>query len=136
MSGVPLETCWAFSTLWNNKWAVCRSKHVEPSVHFGIINSITSCILLVFLLSHTTMYGSMNIKFMIITLQVGNRHPADSTQICSHVRWWFNRSFTDRWKHSGMTSIVLLRQSYVFVCLCIVQKNWSLEIAKDMIERR
>ena len=30
-------------------WAVCRSKHVEPSVNFGIINFITSCILLVFL---------------------------------------------------------------------------------------
>jgi len=32
-------------------WAMCRSKHVEPSVNFGIINSITSCTLLVFLLS-------------------------------------------------------------------------------------
>ena len=28
-------------------WAVCRSKHVEPSINFGIINSITRCILLV-----------------------------------------------------------------------------------------
>ena len=28
-------------------WAECRSKHVEPSVNFGIINSITRCILLV-----------------------------------------------------------------------------------------
>ena len=33
-------------------WAVCRSKHVEPLINFGIINSITSCILLVFLLNH------------------------------------------------------------------------------------
>jgi len=41
---------------------VCRSKHVEPSLNFGIINSITSCILLVLLLSRTTMHGSMNIK--------------------------------------------------------------------------
>ena len=41
---------------------MCRSKHVEPSVNSGIINSITSCILLVFLLSHTKMHGSMNIK--------------------------------------------------------------------------
>jgi hypothetical protein len=32
---------------------VCRSKHVEPSLNYGIINSITGCILLVFLLSHT-----------------------------------------------------------------------------------
>jgi hypothetical protein len=32
--------------------AVCRSKHAEPSINCGVINSITSCILLVFLLSH------------------------------------------------------------------------------------
>ena len=30
---------------------MCRSKHVEPSINFGIINSITRCILLAFLLS-------------------------------------------------------------------------------------
>jgi len=35
-----------YSSWW---WAVCRSKHVEPSINFGIINSITSCILSVFL---------------------------------------------------------------------------------------
>ena len=32
---------------------MCRSKHVEPSINFGIIISIISCILLVFLLSST-----------------------------------------------------------------------------------
>jgi len=31
---------------------VCRSKYVEPSINFGIVSSITSCILLVFLLNH------------------------------------------------------------------------------------
>jgi len=50
-------------TVWSSWWwAVCRSKHVEPSINFEIVNSITSCILLVFLLSHTTMHGSTNIK--------------------------------------------------------------------------
>jgi len=34
------------------------------NMEFGIINSITSCILLVFVLSHTAMHGSMNIKFI------------------------------------------------------------------------
>jgi hypothetical protein len=33
---VPANTVW--SSWW---WAVCRSKHVEPSINFGIINSIT-----------------------------------------------------------------------------------------------
>jgi hypothetical protein len=32
----------AENTVWSSWWwAVCRSKHVEPSVNFGIINSIT-----------------------------------------------------------------------------------------------
>jgi len=44
MSGVPLETCWAFSKLWNNKFYY----------------KVASCWL--FLLSHTAMHGSMNIK--------------------------------------------------------------------------
>jgi len=44
---------------------VCRSKHVEPSINFGIINSITSWILLVFLLSHT-IQESMNIKYILV----------------------------------------------------------------------
>jgi len=32
----------AASTVWSSWWwAVCHSKHVEPSINFGIINSIT-----------------------------------------------------------------------------------------------
>ena len=41
-------------------------KHVEPSINFGIINSITRLHLVgfFFLLIHTAMHGSMNIKFI------------------------------------------------------------------------
>jgi len=45
MSGVPLEKCWAFNKRWNNKFYY----------------KVASCWL--FLLIHTTMHGSMNIKF-------------------------------------------------------------------------
>ena len=45
MSGVPLETCSAFNERWNNKFYY----------------TVASCWL--FLLSHTTIHGSMNIKF-------------------------------------------------------------------------
>jgi hypothetical protein len=45
MSGVPLETCWAFNERWNNKFYY----------------KVASCWL--FLLSHTTMHGSMNMKY-------------------------------------------------------------------------
>ena len=47
MSDIPLETCWAFNELWNNKFRY----------------QVASCWLL--LLSHTTMHGSMNIKYCI-----------------------------------------------------------------------
>jgi hypothetical protein len=43
-SGVPLETCWVFNKLWNNKFYY----------------KAASCWL--FLLIHTAMHGSMNIK--------------------------------------------------------------------------
>ena len=48
MSDIPLETRWACNVLWNNKFRY----------------QVASCWLL--LLSHTTMHGSMNIKFDII----------------------------------------------------------------------
>jgi hypothetical protein len=44
MSGVPLETCWAFNKRWNNIFYY----------------KVASCWL--FLLIHTTIHGSMNIK--------------------------------------------------------------------------
>jgi hypothetical protein len=44
MSSMPLETCWAFNERWNNKFYY----------------KVASCWL--FLLSHTTMHRSMNIK--------------------------------------------------------------------------
>jgi hypothetical protein len=47
MSGVPLETCWAFNKRWNNKF----------------FYKVASRWL--FLLSHTTMHWSMNIKLII-----------------------------------------------------------------------
>jgi len=50
MSGMTLETCWAFNERWNNKFYY----------------KVASCWL--FLLSHTTMHGSMNIKNLEIFL--------------------------------------------------------------------
>jgi hypothetical protein len=52
MSGMPLETCWAFNERWNNKFYY----------------KVASCWL--FLLSHTTMHGSMNIKFLPIVPKI------------------------------------------------------------------
>jgi len=41
---------------------VCRSKHVEPSKNFGIINSITKLHLVGISTEQSTMHGSMSIK--------------------------------------------------------------------------
>jgi hypothetical protein len=52
----------AANTVWSSWWwAVCRSKHVEPLVNFGIINSITKLHLVGISTESFTMYGSMNI---------------------------------------------------------------------------
>jgi len=49
---------------------VCRSKHVEPSINFGIINSITKLHLVgISTESSSTMHGSMNIKNMTVVKQ-------------------------------------------------------------------
>jgi hypothetical protein len=48
MSGMPLETCWAFNERWNNKF------------YYKVAYSW------LFLLSHTTMHGSMNVKCKLI----------------------------------------------------------------------
>jgi len=48
---------------------VCRSKHVEPSINFGIINSITKLHLVGISAESSTMHGSMNMKFITMLLQ-------------------------------------------------------------------
>ena len=42
-----------------------HSKHVEPSISFGIIHSITKLPLVGISTESSTMHGSMNIKFTI-----------------------------------------------------------------------
>jgi hypothetical protein len=54
MSGMPLETCLAFDERCNNKFCY----------------KVASCWL--FLLSHTAMHGSMNIKFIIVNKKKDN----------------------------------------------------------------
>jgi len=41
------------------------SKHVEPSINFGIINSVTKLHLVGISTESSTMHGSMNIKFCL-----------------------------------------------------------------------
>jgi hypothetical protein len=41
---------------------VCRSKHVEPSINFGIINSFTKLHLVGISTDSSKMHGSMNIR--------------------------------------------------------------------------
>jgi hypothetical protein len=74
MSGVPLETCWAFNERWNIKFYY----------------KVASCWL--FLLSHTTMHGSVIVKFKegLGTDQI--------IIICREGKWniltFWHRSFT------------------------------------------
>jgi hypothetical protein len=58
------EAANAFQSSW--WWAVCHSKHAEPSINFEIINSITKLHLVGISTGSSTMHGSMNIK--VVTL--------------------------------------------------------------------
>jgi hypothetical protein len=41
-NSVPTQPGQRQNTVWSSwQWAVCRSKHVESSINFGVINSIT-----------------------------------------------------------------------------------------------
>jgi len=64
---------------------VCRSKHVEPSINFGIINSITKLHVVGISTESSTMHGSMNIK-RVPTLRCFNggslQHSDDQTDMC------------------------------------------------------
>jgi len=86
MSGMPLETCWAFNKRWNNKFYY----------------KVASCWL--FLLIHTTMHGSMNIK--------------SKTFICIY---WFHH-------HIGLesiwrTAVVAYSRCYPVICTAEMRKT-------------
>ena len=51
---------------------MCRSKHVEPSIDFGIINSITKIHLVG--ISSESSHGSMNINFVSFMEHTGTNN--------------------------------------------------------------
>jgi hypothetical protein len=57
---------------------VCRSKHVEPSVNVGIINSITKLHLVGISTESSTMHGSMSTKFTHLLNDYGRLTPSNS----------------------------------------------------------
>jgi hypothetical protein len=63
---------------------VCRSKHVEPSVNLGIINSITKLHLVVVSTISSTRHGSMDIKF-INAKQAIDIHAYKNTKRKPHI---------------------------------------------------
>jgi len=80
MSGMPLETCWAFNERWNNKFYY----------------KVASWWL--FLLSHTTIYGSMNIKFINVKQATGI-HAYKNTErelYKTNATIWFNKICRDK----------------------------------------
>jgi hypothetical protein len=105
MSGMPLETCWAFNKLWNNKF------------YYKVASRW------LFLLIHSTMQGSMNIKFRRDYIIAINFRRSNIN--CSlHETWQFNKKlylfYEDRpmlmtlsceWSHFHTTFILTL---YIF----------------------
>jgi hypothetical protein len=65
----------AADTIWSSWWwAVCRSKHVKPSINFGIINSITRLHLVGYFYWFHTLFG----YYALHTI-----HQSQMTSVCS-----------------------------------------------------
>jgi hypothetical protein len=91
ISGVPLATCWAFNESWNNKFYY----------------KVAFCWL--FLLSHTTMHGSMNIKSISL-------FPFRSDRFI--IRW------TKGIEERPNVTIKLNKTKHIFA------RNWDVQVTK------
>ena len=98
MSGMPLETCWAVNELWNNKFCY----------------KVASCWL--FLLSHTTMHGSMNIKcnYSVFDMFPTSKWSSSGRLVLAVLWYFFHASIEAAWSMAGCASVVIC------VVLCIV----------------
>jgi hypothetical protein len=63
---------------------VYRYKHVEPSINFGIINSIIKLHLVGISTESSKMHGSMNIKFSVQIFEL--RHISEDLRISHDFR--------------------------------------------------
>ena len=92
-------TTWVYkpqttNTVWNSWWwAVCRSKHVKPSINFGIINSITRLYLV------DCLYWLINLRFpynhhLVVCLTTGLK-PLQKPAL--HIVR--SRAFSFKWKY-------------------------------------
>ena len=73
-----------FSWAFNVGGVVCRLKHVEPSIIFGIINSITKLHLVGISTESSTMHGSMCIKMSVVNWQRESQKCRDETSGSGH----------------------------------------------------
>ena len=111
MSGIPLETCWAFNERWNNK----------------LCYKVASCWL--FLLNHATMHGSINIK---------SNNPLREKII--YIEWRSKQESGITWPLAGMWRLTGIwrytDEGRHRLCLCAegVKHNywiaWKLEIGE------
>ena len=102
MSGMPLETCWAFNERWINKFYY----------------KVASCWL--FLLSHITMHGSMNIKNHNYSL-FNSTSPTHSLFLvtCFFLSFAYSPPFLPYFIHPHA-----IRPTLLFKC-----SNWALNTA-------
>jgi hypothetical protein len=77
---------------------VCRSKHVEPSINFGLINSITKLHPVGISVESSMKHGSMNMKF-INAKQAIEIHAYKNTKrklYKTNTAIWFNKTYRDK----------------------------------------
>ena len=108
MSGMPLETCWAFNKRWINKFYY----------------EVAFCWL--FLLSHTAMHGSMNIKFRNSTCFGQFLCPSSGVFHCTHSNGVYHTACEQdqdvpSWSCSQAISITSMTYT---IAVCTVKNSW------------
>ena len=91
-------TTWVYkpetaNTVWSSWWwAVCRSKHVEPSINFGIINSITKLHLVGYFYWFILRFSDpciLNLKICRVKMSVGLfRDVGNQPKVCNKPEEW------------------------------------------------
>ena len=85
----------AANTVWSSWWwAVCRSKHLESSIGFGIINSITRLHLVGYLYGFDANSFTNSVHVQIYCLETGRGseyHSSAVCTVCSNQQWLLNQ---------------------------------------------
>jgi hypothetical protein len=126
MSGVPLETCWAFNKLWNNKfyykaascwyfyWVIYDARIHEYQTYFfmiqrnDILREMASFSKLWTFLCFDWKCQCMCKSMVMLPTYFATDHSDGATQATERTRWWWHLRRTETCKFSNVWCLYIL----------------------------